>query len=141
MNLPRRGALSICVLGQEFGWKLEKAKSVSLKQMQRHRHRRGRQKALALHPSKSISFGGQLGAQSMRGLCVHRLTFQVPPLGKSGTQVCRERDGEQRDATEVGRKRLTRRTRGRSGRGPYLADHVLDEASADAVVPRVALAI
>lgn len=45
------------------------------------------------------------------------------------------------EATEVGRKGFTRRTRGRSGRGPYLADHVLDEASADAVVPSVAVAI
>lgn len=32
-------------------------------------------------------------------------------------------------------------TRGRGGRGPYLADHVLYQASAEAVVPRVAVAV
>lgn len=56
----------MCAPGQEFGWKLEKAISGPWKRMQRHGHRRGRQTVLASHPSKSISFGGQQGAQSMR---------------------------------------------------------------------------
>lgn len=132
MNLRSGGGAPFpyCTLGQEFGWKLEKAKSVSLKRMQRHRHRRGRQKALVSYPSKNISFGGQLGAQRMLD-CAYigwHFRFLSSDLG-----LQRKRDGAQR--------RPRSEEWGRGGRGPYLADHVLDETGSDAVVPRVAIAI
>ncbi|KAL0623130.1 hypothetical protein AAY473_006719 [Plecturocebus cupreus] len=84
----------------------------------------GKAMVLPLSPSKGLTEGDEANAECR----THSL---APPLRGLRVSSC----------LALGPRSAGRGSEGPGGRGPYLADHVLDEAGADAVVPRVAVAV